>query len=278
MRRCAVIWRLPVSYEINTLLENAAWLFAALGVLWLLAVGLREVSFIDSVWGFAMAGVALLSIAGTKFGSAALLVFAMAFVWGLRLGFFLLRRYLRHGEDQRYVRILPPKEPFGPWAFTALWKVFLLQGLLIMLVSSPAQVGIVAAYSEQPVPDWALLGVVIWAVGMLFEVVGDWQLARFKADPANAGKVMDRGLWRYTRHPNYFGDACAWWGIWLAAMAIAPGAVIWTLPGPLFLTFTLARWSGAAMTERGMREKYGDAFADYVRRTPAFVPWFPKAG
>lgn len=260
------------------LLENAAWLFAALAALWLLALGLREVSFIDSVWGFAMAWMAFLSIADTKFGAAAFAIFAMTFVWGVRLGLHLLRRYLRHGEDQRYIRILPPTRPFGRWAFTALWKVFLLQGVLIMLVSSPAQVGVAAAYSEQPMPDLAWFGVAIWAVGMVFEVVGDWQLARFKRDPANRGKVMDKGLWRYTRHPNYFGDMCVWWGIWLAAMTIAPGAVVWTLPGPLFLTFTLARWSGAAMTERGMADRYGAEFADYVRRTPAFVPWFPKAG
>ncbi len=259
------------------LLENAAWLFAALGMLWLVAVLRREVSFIDSVWGFAMAWLAWLSLRETQFGTAALVLAGMAVIWGVRLGLHLLRRYLSDREDARYRKILPdPRQP-GAFAFAALWKVFLLQGALIMLVSSPVQVGIIASRPEQPVPDLAWAGVALWLVGMVFEVVGDRQLARFKADPANAGKVMDRGLWRYTRHPNYFGDACAWWGIWLAAMTIAPGAVIWTLPGPLFLTFTLVGWSGAAMTETGMRAKYGAQYAAYAERTPGFVPWFPKA-
>ncbi|MEL1252054.1 DUF1295 domain-containing protein [Aurantiacibacter gilvus] len=260
------------------LLENAVWLFAALDVLWLLAVARREVSFIDSVWGLAMAGLALLSLRDVRLGAAPMLLAFLAAVWGVRLGVHLLRRYLRHGEDTRYREILPDPANLPAFAVTALWKVFLLQGILIMLVSSPVQVGIVASEYDQRVPGLAWIGVALWAVGMFFEVVGDWQLARFKADPGNSGKVMYRGLWRYTRHPNYFGDACVWWGIWLTAMTIAPETVVWTLPGPLFLTFTLVRWSGAAMTERGMRAKYGDAFAAYVRRTPAFVPWFPKAG
>ncbi len=106
--------------------------------------------------------------------------------------------------------------------------------------------------------------------------MGDWQLARFKADPANEGAVMNSGLWRYTRHPNYFGDACAWWGIFAVAISIDPGAVIWTLPGPVFLTFTLVKWSGAAMTEEGMREKYGEEFVKYTRRTSAFIPLPPR--
>lgn len=261
---------------IESLLNNAMWLLVALLALWLLAVALCKVSFIDSVWGLAMAGLALLSILRTEPGPAALLLFAMTFAWGVRLGGHLLRRFLRNGEDTRYRKMLPDPANIGAYAATALWKVFLLQGVLIMLVSSPAQVGILDAANPQPIPALAWAGVALYLVGIFFEWVGDWQLDRFKADPVNAGKVMDKGLWRYTRHPNYFGDACAWWGIFIAAMAIAPGAVIWTLPGPLFLTFTLVKWSGAAMTEKGMRNKYGDAFADYTKRTSAFIPLPPS--
>ena len=148
--------------------------------------------------------------------------------------------------------------------------------MLLFAVSSPAQVGVLASDGARDIPLLAWAGFALWLVGIAFEWTGDEQLAQFKADPANRGKVMDRGLWRYTRHPNYFGDACAWWGITLAAFAADWQAALWTLPGPVFLTFTLVRWSGAAMTERGMAEKYGDDFAGYVRRTPAFVPWFPK--
>jgi steroid 5-alpha reductase family enzyme len=261
----------------EALLQNAALLSGAMLALWALSVAIGKASFIDAVWGLAMAMLAVASFLSSKPGNASFLLTAMVVAWGGRLGVHLLRRYLRNGEDSRYREMLPDPDNRVAFARTALWKVFLLQGVLIMLVSSPAQVGIIAAYAEQPVPVWAWLGVALYAIGIVFEWVGDWQLARFKADPANEGKVMDSGLWRYTRHPNYFGDACVWWGIWLAAMAIAPTELIWTLPGPLFLTFTLVKWSGAAMTEDGMRKKYGAAFADYVHLTSAFVPWPPKS-
>ena len=159
---------------------------------------------------------------------------------------------------------------------TALWKVWLLQAALILLVSSPAQVGILSSAGSGAIAPLAWGGVALYCVGIFFEWVGDWQLARFKAEPANEGKVMNAGLWRYTRHPNYFGDACAWWGIFAVAFSIDPGAVIWTVPGPLFLTFTLVKWSGAAMTEEGMRAKYGEEFVKYTRRTSAFVPLPPR--
>lgn len=255
---------------------NAAVLLAVALCLWLLSLRLDKVSFVDSVWGLAMAGLAALSWWQVEErGVAAHVLAIMTIAWGVRLGMHLLRRFLHHGEDARYRKMLAPARERGRFVITALWKVWLLQAVLILLVSSPAQLGILASDGAATLPALALAGMALYLVGIVFEWVGDWQLARFKSEPSNKGKVMDKGLWRYTRHPNYFGDACVWWGIWLTAMTIAPGAVIWTLPGPLFLTFTLARWSGAAMTERGMAANYGAEFADYVRRTPAFVPWFP---
>ncbi|WP_340588472.1 DUF1295 domain-containing protein [Erythrobacter alti] len=265
---------------IDGLLANFAMLLVAMLLLWLVSLGLREVSFVDAVWGFAMAGLALASIIAhlrtAKPSDVAIILFLMTFVWGLRLGIYLLRRYMNSGEDKRYRNILPPPDEFRQFAMTSLWKVWLLQAVLIMLVSSPMQVGVLAATSEQSLSIWALPGLALYAIGLIFEWVGDRQLARFKADPQNRGKVMDRGLWRYTRHPNYFGDACVWWGIWLVAMTVDPAAVAWTVAGPIFLTFTLVRWSGAAMTEIGMRDKYGEEFASYVRRTSAFIPMPPK--
>lgn len=264
---------------IDALAGNALDLLAVMLVLWVISAATGKASFIDAFWGPAMAMLAVVSFVSGEPGHAAALLTAMVGVWGVRLGLHLLRRFLRGGEDERYRDMLPEPADRVSFALTALWKVFLLQGVLIMLVSSPVQVGILAARAGQPVPVLAWVGVAIYAVGLAFEWVGDRQLARFKADPANKAKVMRRGLWRYTRHPNYFGDACVWWGIWLSAMAIAPQAVIWTLPGPLFLTFTLVKWSGAGMTEERMQGKYGDQFADYAQRTPAFVPWWPeKAG
>ena len=112
-------------------------------------------------------------------------------------------------------------------------------------------------------------------VGIAFETIGDWQLTRFRRDPANRARVMDRGLWRYTRHPNYFGDACVWWGLYLIAAETAAGR--WAIVGPLFLTYTLLKWSGAALLERRLsRSRPG--YAEYVARTSAFIPWFPRKG
>ncbi|VVT01766.1 DUF1295 domain-containing protein [Erythrobacter sp. EC-HK427] len=262
----------------QALLTNAALLLGAAIIFWLISLAINKVSFVDSIWGGAMAALALTSFLqlGER-GAAAWTLLLMAGLWGVRLFWHLFRRFLKHGEDKRYERMLGDARAQGRWGITVLWKVWLLQSVLLFTVSSPAQVGILAA-GGQALPSFAYAGIALWAVGMVFEVVGDWQLARFKADPANRGKVMTSGLWRYTRHPNYFGDACVWWGIGLAAMAIAPGTLIWTVPGPVFLTFTLVKWSGAALTEKGMREKYGEEFARYVERTSSFIPMPPKAG
>ncbi|RJY09379.1 DUF1295 domain-containing protein [Aurantiacibacter aquimixticola] len=260
----------------DALTVNGALLVCAVLGLWVISAAIGKASFVDSVWGFAMAGLALASFMQlTDQGSAAALLLAMVAAWGVRLGVHLLRRYWRNGEDARYRNMLPPPEDRFSFALTSLWKVWLLQAALIMLVSSPAQVGILAA-SDAPITAWALPGIALYLLGIFFEWVGDWQLARFKADPSNEGKVMNEGLWRYTRHPNYFGDACAWWGIWLVAASVDLSAALWTLPGPIFLTFTLVKWSGAAMTEDAMDEKYGDDFARYKRRTSAFIPMPPK--
>ena len=251
-------------------------------VCWIISLAIGKVSFVDSVWGGAMAGLAGLSALQVPHaGPLALLILAMTLAWGLRLALHLLLRFLRNGEDPRYVRILAPARARGRYALASLTTVWLLQGVLLYAVSMSAQAGILLAGEGQGIGGQAIgplawAGLALWTLGVAFEWVGDWQLARFKADPANRGQVMDRGLWRYTRHPNYFGDACVWWGIWLAALDAHWLAAVLGLPGLAFLTFTLTRWSGAAMTEAAMAEKYGPAFADYVRRTPAFLPGRPK--
>ena len=185
-------------------------------------------------------------------------------------------RWRRHGEDPRYARILKKDRERGTFARAALARVWLPQAVLLFLVSSPAQVGILANAAAAPRLDVVLVGLALYFLGVFFEWVGDWQLARFKADPANDGRVLDTGLWRYTRHPNYFGDAAAWWGIWLTCAATGWEYAAYTVAGPLFLTFTLTRWSGAALLEAGMSKKRGAAYADYIARTSAFLPWPPR--
>ncbi|WP_271079324.1 DUF1295 domain-containing protein [Aurantiacibacter sp. MUD61] len=260
------------------LIPNALALLAAMAVLWLIAATIGKVSFVDSVWGFSMAALAALSLwRADEPGTAAYLLCGMTVLWGVRLGIHLLRRFLGGGEDSRYRKILPDPDDRMKYALTALWKVWLLQAVLIMLVSSPAQLGILGAENPQDVNALTIIGLALYAVGLFFEWVGDWQLARFKADPANEGKVMNQGLWRYTRHPNYFGDACVWWGIWIVAAGVDTGIALWTVAGPIFLTFTLVKWSGAALTEKGMRKKYGEEFVTYVERTSSFIPMPPKS-
>jgi steroid 5-alpha reductase family enzyme len=196
----------------------------------------------------------------------------MVVIWGLRLSLHIHRRNRGRGEDFRY-RAMRERhgERFGR---VSLWTVFLLQGALMLLVASP-----ILAATTAPAPGRLGLldaaGVVVWLAGFLFEAIGDAQLARFKADPANRGRVMDRGLWRYTRHPNYFGDACAWWGISLVAFEVWPGVL--TVVSPLVMTWLLARGTGKPLLEKDIEQRR-PGYADYVRRTSGFVPLPPRAG
>lgn len=272
---------------VDALLINAGVTLGIALVCWLISLKTGDVSFVDAVWGGAMAVLALLSLAQSdQPGALSWLMTGMVVIWGVRLAVHMLRRYWRNGEDARYRRILAEYREQGRFWLGSLVVVWLFQGLLLFLVSSPAQVGIMAggglnsgglnSDGAQAIGLIGWLGLGLWLVGIGFEWVGDWQLARFKGDPANTGKLMTQGLWRYTRHPNYFGDFCVWWGIWLACVDVDPVLALWTLPGPLFLTFTLTRWSGVGITERGMREKYGEEFARYVASTSAFVPLPPR--
>jgi steroid 5-alpha reductase family enzyme len=262
---------------------NAAILLTLVLIQWAISVKIDDVSFIDAFWG---AGMAILAVASWLHvpggpGELATLIMVMAAAWGFRLGIYLFRRWRREGEDKRYKMILKKDREKGNFAVAALIKVWLMQAVLLFMVSSPAQVGILASPHPAPIPPLAWAGFALWCVGVFFEWVGDWQLARFKADPANHGpksqNVLDTGLWRYTRHPNYFGDACAWWGIWLACAASGWGYAAATVIGPIFLTFTLTKWSGAALLEKGLDRSKGDKYADYKRRTSAFLPWPPKS-
>ncbi|MBX7527996.1 DUF1295 domain-containing protein [Qipengyuania vesicularis] len=260
---------------VDMLLVNAVILVAIVLVLWAISVKIDDVSFIDAFWGTGMALMAFTSWLQAERGVLANLLLAMTAAWGLRLGIYLIRRWSAEGEDKRYERMLRKDREKGRFAFAALTKIWLGQAVLLFLVSSPAQLGILSSEAGQPITALTMAGVALYLVGIIFEWVGDWQLARFKADPANKGQVMDKGLWRYTRHPNYFGDACAWWGIWLVAASVSWEVALWTVAGPLFLTFTLVKWSGAALLEKGMKHTR-PGYEEYKRRTSAFIPLPPK--
>lgn len=263
---------------VEAMLINAAVAAGTLLVGWLVAVRIRDVSFIDAIWGGGMAVLAVASwLQLDEPGDRASLIAAMAAVWGLRLFWHLYTRWRGHGEDVRYARMLGKAKEQGRFAQAALTKVFGPQAVLLYITCLPAQLGVLSGEASAAIAPLALAGAALWLLGMVFEGVGDAQLKAFRANPANKGKVLDTGLWRYTRHPNYFGDCCVWWGIWLAAASAGPLVALASLPGPLFLTFTLTKWSGKPLLEKGLA-KTRPGYADYVARTSGFIPWPPKKG
>ena len=223
---------------VEGLIANAALLIAMMLALWLVAIRIKDVSFIDAVWGGAMALLALASwVQLGDPGARATLILAMTMLWGARLAAYLFVRWRGHGEDSRYAKMLAKAKERGTYAGAALTKVFAPQAVLLFLTCLPAQLGILASAEPAPLGPLAWAGLALWSVGVFFEWVGDWQLSRFRADPANKDKVMDRGLWRYTRHPNYFGDACVWWGIWIAgALSAGPLPGLATVLAPAVMT------------------------------------------
>ena len=251
----------------------AAWIAVAMGLLWLLSLRLRDASIVDVYWGPGFAAIAALCFVVSGGGHPRReLVLALALVWGLRLGAYLLWRNAGQGEDPRY-RAMRRRhgERFG---LVSLWSVFGLQGALQWIVSLPLQLT-QAAPGSAPLGALDALGVALWCGGMLFETLGDLQLARFKADPASQGQVMDRGLWRYTRHPNYFGDFLVWWGFGAIALAGPLGA--FALVGPAAMSVLLMRYSGVPTLERSIGKRR-PGYAEYQRRTNAFFPGPPRRG
>jgi steroid 5-alpha reductase family enzyme len=255
---------------LNAWLHALPLLLAAAGVVWAASVALRNVTIVDTLWSllFVLAGWSYAQSAGAD-GDRAILALVLVTVWGARLAAYLGARTLGHPEDRRYAAIRRRNEPGFAWK--SLYLVFGFQALLAWVISLPLLGAITGPVTPLGVLDVA--GVAVWLVGFSFEALGDWQLARFKADPANAGRVMDRGLWRYTRHPNYFGDFCVWWGLYL--LALAAGAW-WAILGPLLMSVLLLRVSGVALLERDIGKRR-PAYADYARRTNAFFPGPPRA-
>ncbi|KTE08535.1 DUF1295 domain-containing protein [Sphingopyxis sp. H115] len=263
------------------LAANFAGLIGIILILWGIALALRDVSFIDAFWAFGMVLLAWGAAWQAGFDAAhAKLLLGLTTLWGLRLAIHLAVRWARHGEDPRYRKILAhtmERRKWG-WAKTALLTVFLTQAPLLFLTCLPAQIGIWASASA-PMESIGMIGWIGAAaalIGIAFESIGDAQLDAFRKDPANKGRVLDTGLWRYTRHPNYFGDALTWWGIWLIVLDLGSGPALASLIGPVFLTFTLTKWSGKALLEKGLHKTRPD-YAAYVVRTSGFIPWPPKA-
>lgn len=260
---------------LTILIVNAGVVLALFVVAWAICVAMRDCTPVDSLWGLGMGFVAVSTFLQTGGGTPRRVVLtAICVAWSLRLGGYLLWRWRDHGPDRRYVRMMDKAKVERGWGYgyAAFRLVFLLQMPLLWLVCLPVQLGQIQAEPAQ-LGAVGLAGAAIAVIGLIFETVADLQLVRFKKNPANEGAVMDRGLWRYTRHPNYFGDACVWWGLWLIAAETGLGA--WTIISPVLITFLLTRWSGVPTTEGRMRRRK-PGYEDYVARTSGFIPMPPK--
>lgn len=241
-----------------------------MAVMWLVSLALKDSGIVDVVWGLVFVVVAWIGVAmGTGVESRRLMLAAMVTIWGLRLAIRIGRRNLGKPEDFRYAAWR--REAGDAWWWRSLFKVFWLQGVVALVVAFPLMAAAVGKTPEGlTLVDY--LGALIWLVGLGFESIGDAQLDRFKADPANKGTIIRSGLWRYTRHPNYFGDALLWWGFGVVAL-LTPWGVP-ALVGPALMSFLLVKVSGVAMLERAMSSRPG--WDEYARRTNAFIPWFPR--
>jgi steroid 5-alpha reductase family enzyme len=250
--------------EIGAYLAAGTALLAVAVVFWLVSLARNDVSIVDSLWSLMFLLVALV-YAGTAAepGPRILLVLALTTIWAIRLSAYITWRNHGQDEDYRYQEIRRNNEP--GFRFKSLYIVFGLQAVLAWVISLPLVVAISGQAAPGPL-DYA--GAALWLVGATFEAVGDWQLARFKRDPGNRGKVLDSGLWRYTRHPNYFGNFTLWWGFWLIALAAGGW---WTIFAPLLMSFLLLRVSGVVLLEKDIGQRRPD-YAEYIRRTNAFFP------
>jgi len=240
-------------------------------LLWLLSLALRNASIVDIFWGTGFVIVAWAAFLFTPDGflPRKLLLAALVTIWGLRLSIHILRRNWGKPEDFRYAAWR--QESGRSWWWFSFFKVFLLQGVLLWIISAPL---VAAQFSPAPARLGLLdvLGVLVWAFGFYFEAAGDAQLERFKSNPANKGKLLTTGVWHYTRHPNYFGDAAQWWGYFLIA---AGAGGWWTVFSPVLMTLLLVRVSGVALLEKTLIETK-PGYREYAQTTSAFVPWFPR--
>lgn len=231
---------------------------------WLLSVVKKDVSFVDSLWSlFFLIAALIFALDVPSISPKGLLVLALVAIWSLRLSIYITARNWGEPEDYRYQTIRANNEP--GFAFKSLYIVFGLQGVLAWLVALPLLPAITSANTLTPVD---LFAVALWLLGFVFEAGGDYQLARFKAREDSKGRVLDTGLWRYTRHPNYFGEFCMWWAFYL--FAVASGGW-WSIASPLLISFLLLKVSGVAMLEKTISHRR-PKYAEYIRRTNTFFP------
>ncbi len=254
---------------LHSLLICSVVVFIFVSIYYLISLVTHKNSVADIAWGMGFPLIAYTCLVINGLGSPTqLLVSLLVLLWGVRLSTHIYSRNRGKGEDFRYAEW---KKQWGKqWKLKSYLQVFLLQGILMLLVAFP--VIFTNTYSASTLSVFVRMGTLLWIIGFYFEALGDWQLMRFKNIPLNKGKVMKTGLWKYTRHPNYFGEACMWWGIYVITLSNLSGW--WTFVGPLFITFSLLKVSGVTLLEKkynGNRE-----YQEYQKSTSSFIPWFPQ--
>lgn len=255
---------------IEIFLFTALLLWGYMTLIWLMSLFLRNTSIVDIFWGagFVLAGWFYFSNTPWGLLERKLLLMLLVSLWGMRLSWHIFRRNWKKPEDFRYRNW---REEAGKnWWWQSYIKVFLLQGFLMWIISAPVLTAQITTQSDR-LTGWDLFAVLVWGIGFLFEGLGDYQLSRFLANPENRGKLFSSGLWRYTRHPNYFGDALQWWGFYIFSLAVGGW---WTFFSPALMTFLLRYVSGVALLEKTLINKPG--YKEYMERTSAFIPWFPR--
>lgn len=243
---------------------------ALMTILWLVSLLVKDSSIVDIFWGAGFVILVWFYLANSDADeSRTWLQAILVTIWGLRLATYIGWRNIGKGEDKRYQKWR--NEAGESWWWKSYFRVFVLQGIIMWIVAWPL---LGAQYYGGPdsLTVWDGLAVGLFIIGFAFEAGGDLQLARFKANPTNDGKVMNKGFWRYTRHPNYFGDSVQWWAFYL--LALVAGAW-WTIFSPMLMQFFLMRVSGVTLLEKDLKESKPQ-YAQYIERTPAFFPWFPK--
>lgn len=240
-------------------------------ILWIISTIVRNVSIVDLFWGLGFViTAAFFFIKSSGNESRKILIMTMASIWGLRLSIYLAWRNAGKGEDFRYRQFRKQYGEKRYW-WISFFQTFLLQGILMWLISAPL-LGAQYYGSDKELGIFDFIGVFLWAIGFLFEAGGDLQLAHFKANHENKGKVLDSGFWRYTRHPNYFGDSSVWWGF--GFICLAAGSYLPVL-GSILMMSMIIKVSGVALLEKSLKEQKPQ-YKEYIEKTSAFIPWFPK--
>ncbi|MFB0938532.1 MAG: DUF1295 domain-containing protein [Urechidicola sp.] len=255
-----------------TLLSHAALIILALiTLLWIWSVFIKNVSIVDIFWGFGFVVVNVIyAYMSGELNARKILILTLVSIWGIRLVIYLAIRNIGKGEDFRYQEFRRNYGPKRYWWFS-FFQTFLLQGVLIMIISLPL-LGIHSSTTSGDLNVLDYLGILVWIIGFTFETVGDFQLARFKKNVKNKGKVLNKGFWKYTRHPNYFGDSAVWWAYGI--FSIAAGSY-WQIIGSIIMTLLIIKISGVSLLEKTLKDTKPQ-YRDYIQKTNSFFPWFPK--